>query len=73
MKVGKLTFEQKNLLLGQKVQDSWYFNPVQDFDGNWVISIEEINNNQNPNFDWLNEIEQIDWNPPIYESGLNLE
>jgi hypothetical protein len=64
MKVALLTLSQKDELIGQLLQPDWYFNPVQDDEGNWIISTEEIDNNQNPNFDWITELPLIDWVPP---------
>lgn len=36
-----ITESQKNTLLGQKYDGVQFFNPVQDANGNWVISEEE--------------------------------
>ena len=42
MEVGLLTVEQKDLLVGQQFDVDSYFNPIQDADDNWIISLEEI-------------------------------
>jgi hypothetical protein len=42
MKVRKLTEQQKNQLIGKTYDGTQFFNPVQDVDGNWVISNEEV-------------------------------
>jgi hypothetical protein len=57
--VGLLTIEQKDSLVGQLYAPDSYFNPIQDANDNWVISIEEIENNENPAFDWLLNLEMI--------------
>ena len=57
--VGLLTELQKDELVGQLFDDDSYFNPIQDANDNWIISIEEIENNVNPIFDWLKELEMI--------------
>lgn len=57
--VGLLTVEQKDSLVGQLYAPDSYFNPVQDANDNWIISIEEIENNENPTFDWLLNLEMI--------------
>ena len=57
--VGLLTELQKDELVGQLFDDDSYFNPIQDENDNWIISIEEIENNVNPTFDWLKELEMI--------------
>jgi hypothetical protein len=66
MKVALLTIQQKDELVGQLLQPDWYFNPVRDGNEppNWIISTEEIDNNQNPNYDWITELPLIDWVPP---------
>ncbi len=38
--VGLLTEQQKDLLVGQLYAPDSYFNPLQDINLNWVISIE---------------------------------
>jgi len=57
--VGLLTELQKDELLGQLFDNDSYFNPIQDANDNWIISIEEIENNVNQNFEWLKELEMI--------------
>jgi hypothetical protein len=65
MIVGLLTIEEKDLLLGQQYALDSYFNPIQDSVGDWVISQEEINQNTNADFDWLNDINLIEYSPVI--------
>ena len=66
--VAKITAELAHELLQTTVIptdnepiDQWYFNPVQDVDGNWVISIKES--------EYLNpdDYEIINWSPIIEE------
>ena len=57
--VGLLTETQKDELIGQLYDKDSYFNPIQDANDSWVISIEEIENNENPAFDWLLNLEMI--------------
>ena len=40
--VGLLTELQKDELVGQLYAPDSYFNPIQDVNDNWVISVEEI-------------------------------
>jgi hypothetical protein len=63
MLVALLTEEQKDLLLGQIYGDDSYFNPIQDADDNWIISLEEVNNNINSNFNWINNLQLIEFKP----------
>ena len=73
MNVYKLTIEQKNLLIGQKWNGETYFNPILDADGNWFISIEEVNGctlqqAQLIGCDaWLLTLPEIDYNPIVTE------
>ena len=61
--VGILTELQKDELLGQLFDEDSYFNPIQDNSDNWIISIEEIENNVNPNFEWLLDLPLIIYIP----------
>lgn len=63
--VGFLSVEQKDLLVGQLFDEDSYFNPIQDDDDNWIISIEEIEQNQNPSFGWLQDLEMILFVPKV--------
>jgi hypothetical protein len=65
MNVYKLTTEQKNLLIGQKWDDETYFNPILDVDGNWFISIEEVNGCNS--IEWIHDLPLIPYNPIIVE------
>ena len=64
IKVGLLTEEQKELLIGQQFIVYVCFNPIQDNNDNWIISIEEIGqcNNQ---FSWVKELQLITYEPKI--------
>lgn len=55
MKQYKITKEQKEKLIGKKYNDGMYFNPVQDVNGEWFISIEEKENNTNWRYDEILE------------------
>ena len=68
--VGLLTELQKDELVGQLFDEDSYFNPIQDNENNWIISIEEIENNVNPNFEWLQELEMIIFVPKQYDLPL---
>lgn len=67
MNVYKLTIEQKNLLIGQKWDGEQYFNPTLDAEGNWFISIEEVNGctHENGAFEWIDDLPLIPYNPVI--------
>ena len=63
--VGLLSIAQKDLLVGQLFDEDSYFNPIQDNEDNWIISIEEIEQNQNPTFGWLQDLEMIIFIPKV--------
>jgi hypothetical protein len=67
MKVRQLTGEQKDSLVGQTWNGTAFFNPTLDADGNWFISNEEVNGCEKPEFAWVKELTEIDYNPVVSE------
>lgn len=63
IQVGLLTEIQKNELQGQWYAPDSYFNPIQDINGNWVISQEEMNQNENPSVSWVKDLSLIEYVP----------
>jgi len=63
----QLTEEQAASLRGQEVSPSNLFHPIQDSNGVWIISIEEMNQCENENFAWLKDCPQIDYSPVTKE------
>jgi hypothetical protein len=61
--VGLLTEIQKDELIGQLYDDDSYFNPIQDVNDNWIISIEEIDQCVNPEFMWVKDLPLIPYEP----------
>ena len=61
--VGLLTELQKDELVGQQYTADSYFNPIQDADDNWVISVEEMEYCTNPTFIWVKDLDLIPYNP----------
>ena len=57
--VGLLTETEKELLKGQWYMPDSYFNPIQDADDNWVISVEEIVQCENPLCMWVKDLRLI--------------
>jgi hypothetical protein len=72
MKVAILTQHQKDVLSGQKFSPDSYFNPIQDVNNNWVISLEEVSQCSNPSFWWVKDLELIDFNPKPSQFILSL-
>jgi hypothetical protein len=61
MKVALLTPEQKELLVGKQYSDSIYFNPTEDINGNWIISIEEQEQCSADEYQWVKDLPLIDF------------
>lgn len=61
--VGLLTELQKDELLGTWYAPDSYFNPIQDVNNNWVISVEEMQNNTNEDTMWVKDLELITYEP----------
>lgn len=58
--VGLLTELQKDEIKGQAYSADSYFNPIQDINNNWVISIEEI---RDCDLQWVKDLELITYEP----------
>jgi hypothetical protein len=63
IQVGLLTETQKDQLVGQIYDSDSYFNPIQDIDSNWIISTEEMQQNENPQFMWVRDLPLIEYKP----------
>jgi hypothetical protein len=61
--VGLLTEIEKDSLVGQLYDEDSYFNPIQDDFDNWIISVEEMEFNVNPEFMWVKDLPLIDYKP----------
>lgn len=64
MNVALLTQEQAEQLRGKQYSNDCYFNPIQDANGNWIISIEEVNQ---CSIEWVKQLELIEYQPIIHE------
>jgi hypothetical protein len=63
IQVGLLTESQKDSLVGQLYDEDSYFNPIQDLDDNWIISVEEMEFCVNPEFMWVKDLPLIQYEP----------
>jgi hypothetical protein len=64
--VGLLTELQKDELVGQLYAPRSYYNPIQDLNDNWVISVEEIEQTIAPEFMWVKDLPLIPYTPKQY-------
>lgn len=63
IQVGLLTEVQKDELVGQLYDEDSYFNPIQDIDDNWIISVEEMEYCTNTTFAWVKDLPLIEYKP----------
>ncbi len=61
--VGLLTIEQKDLIVGQQYTTDSFFNPLQDLNDNWIISVEEMEYCTNTEYLWVKELPLIIYEP----------
>jgi predicted DNA-binding transcriptional regulator len=61
--VGLLTEVQKDELVGVYYAPDSIYNPIQDIDDNWVISVEEMEHTTNPDTMWVKDLELIEYKP----------
>jgi hypothetical protein len=60
MIVAVLTEKQATQLKGVEIVQDNYFNPIQDKNGNWIISLEEV---EQCGIDWVKELPLINYEP----------
>jgi hypothetical protein len=64
MIVYKLTVAQKNQLLGVEYIADCIYNPLEDANGNWIISQREVEQTIDENFLWVKNLRQIEYVKP---------
>lgn len=60
-----LTESQAESLRFKQYKPNCIFNPIQDLNGNWIISNEEVFQCINPTVVWIYELPLIEWVAPI--------
>lgn len=65
MVVYLLTESQKNKLIGIEFIPDNFYNPVQDFNKNWIISRQEVEQTTNVNYLWVKDLPPIEYKPII--------
>ena len=61
--VGLLTIEQKDSIAGQIYAPDSYFNPIQDINDDWIISVEEMEQCVNELYMWVKDLPMIEYVP----------
>jgi hypothetical protein len=64
IQVALLTEQQAEQLKGVEVVPDNYFNPIQDKHGNWIISLEEV---EQCSIGWVKSLELIEYEPIVHE------
>lgn len=64
MTVAQLTQEQAENLKGLEVVKDNYFNPILDANGNYIISLEEV---EQSDIEWVKDLPQIEYKPIVTE------
>ena len=59
-----LAQEQADSLIGVEFIPDNLFNPIQDIDGNWIITEEEVSQST---IDWVKELPKIEYRPIILD------
>ena len=76
MEVIKLTQEQKQEIEGKKFMIDQYFLPLEDADGNWVVTVFEMENCIHPDFQWIKHCPCIEYKPkpiPMPENEIPVQ
>lgn len=63
-----LTKEQFQLIVGQELTNDSFFNPVLDADGDRVISEEEADQCDNPDFKFVKDLPFKEWKPIVIKT-----
>ena len=67
----RLLLAQKDLLVGQQFAPDQYFNPVPDINGDYFIFDVEVNDCVSPEFQWVKDLPEAEYIPPIIELWKN--
>jgi hypothetical protein len=59
-----LTTDQADSLRGVEFVPDNFFNPIQDINGNWIITQEEVSQTS---IEWVKDLPQIEYEPIIYQ------
>ena len=69
-KVGLLDQDEKEALEGEKYDLNNFFTPEEDLDGNWILPINQIQNNKNIDFWWVKYLPLIDYKPKQMDKSI---
>lgn len=67
MIVYRLTIEQAEVLMGVEYAKDCFFSPTLDAESEYFISVEEVEQCENKEFEWLREFKKTEVKQKIYE------
>jgi hypothetical protein len=67
MNVKLLTTEQKDSLLGNYFKKSHKFLPIIDANDNWVLGLDTVEQTINPDFQWVKDLPEIEFQIKIQD------
>jgi hypothetical protein len=67
MKVKLLTTAQKDSLIGVYFKKDHMFSPILDANDNWVLGLDTAKQTTNPNFQWIKELPEIDFERKVVD------
>jgi hypothetical protein len=69
MELYLLNIEQKELIEGKEFAKDSFFNPIQDKNGDWFVSQEEVRQCENKEFEFIKNLPLTTYEPIIYEAN----
>jgi hypothetical protein len=69
-KVGILDNDEKEALEGQEYAPNRYFTPLQDADNNWILPLDQIENNKNIDFWWVKHLPLVEYKTNVMDKTL---
>jgi hypothetical protein len=69
-KFGILDNDEKEALEGQEYAPNRFFTPLQDDENNWILPIDQIENNKNIDFWWVKHLPIIEYKTNVMDKTL---
>jgi hypothetical protein len=69
-KVGILDNDEKEALEGQEYAPNRFFTPIQDNENNWILPLNQIENNKNIDFWWVKHLPLIEYKTNVMDKSL---
>ena len=69
-KFGILDNDEKEALEGQEYAPNRFFTPIQDNENNWILPLNQIENNKNIDFWWVKHLPLIEYKTNVMDKSL---